>query len=103
VSAENLEHLLGGYFHQDWAREHSSAEACLEHMLRSAPPDQRRLGAEEIAELLSRGLCENQIRDVVLYELGCCYALESDGLEASSWLRHVRTRLLESLRRDTPP
>lgn len=87
--------LLGVYFHEDRIRAHGTAEGCLDRMVEEASPRERQEAASEIALLLARGLCENQIRDVLLYEVGCAYAFERDGHDASSWLRHVRTRLLE--------
>ena len=96
VRFENLYQLLACYFHQDFVEDYGTPEEALAEMLRKASVEQRRGGAEEIAQLLNAGLCENQLRDVLLYELGCEYALESDGWEASSWLSHVRSRLLLS-------
>ena len=98
MKTENLVQLLGGYFHEDWVLDHSTAEECLDQMLEEAPLQQQREGAAEIARLLSGRLCENQIRDVLLYEVGCAYTVETDGYDASSWLRHVHGRLLDSIK-----
>ncbi|HET9947682.1 MAG TPA: contact-dependent growth inhibition system immunity protein [Longimicrobiales bacterium] len=92
-SVDTLARLLGSAFHRDWEREQASAGACLERALASAGPAELRAAAEEIDALLARGLCEAQVRDVLLYEIGCWYAPERDGTEASTWLARVRARL----------
>ena len=97
-----LVRLLGGYFHDGWTAEHRTAEECLGRMLDEAPAELRRGAAAELDALLSARLCESKIRDVLLYEIGCAYALEADGLEASSWLRHVEKRLHERNTRSEP-
>lgn len=91
---EALAQLLGGYFHEDWTAEHGTAGDCLDRIMAEAPVVVRRAAAAEISALLDRDLCESQIRDLLLYEIGCCYAPESDGFEASTWLVDVRRRLL---------
>lgn len=90
---DHLVELLGRGFHEGWSDEHASAEACLERLLDDATTERKQAAAAEIDALLGGGLCENQVRDVLLYEIGCWYAPEIDGLEASSWLTHVASRL----------
>lgn len=98
LKTENLVQLLGGYFHDAWVLDHRTADQCLDHMLEKAPIEQQREGATEIVRILSGDLCENQIRDLLLYEVGCAYVFETDGYDASSWLRHVHGRLSDSVK-----
>lgn len=94
-SVEQLSQILGSYFDEDWRAEHREAEGCLIRMLREVPAEDQRLAASEIRQLLDGTLCENQIRDVLLYEVGCRYLYDRDGYDASSWLRHVHDRIVE--------
>lgn len=77
--------------------------AGVDRALEEAPAELRRQGLDEIDALLDGRLCENQLRDALLYEIGCAYPFERDGYDASSWLRYVRRRLAESFRGDSPP
>ena len=101
---QNLVRLLGGWVNDDQVVDQDSAEEGLTRMLEVAPIQQQRDAASEIARLLSGGLCENQIRDVLLFEVGCEYPFERDGYDASSWLKHLRRRLLDNVesRRSEP-
>lgn len=83
-----LSRMLGRHLGEDADGE--GVERRLERMVRESSPDERRRAAAEIAWLLDGHLCEAQIRDALLYEIGCGYPFERDGFEASSWLRHVR-------------
>ncbi|MGD8282175.1 MAG: GNAT family N-acetyltransferase [Gemmatimonadota bacterium] len=98
--ADCLDRMLGAYFDLAWAAEGGAAEARLSEMLSEVPVELQKCGAREIAKLLGGGLCENQIRDALLYEIGCHYAFERDGFEASSWLRHVQDRIVENTTAD---
>jgi len=90
----HLTEMLGRYFDRAWAEEQRPAEERLAQMLREVPPERQRRVASEIGRLLDGHLCENQVRDVLLYEIGCHYAFERDGLEASAWLQHVHDRIV---------
>lgn len=97
MQRENLVRLLGRSFHEEWQLEHRAAEECLDRMLEVAPISQQCDGAAEIARILTGDLCENQIRDLLLFEVGCVYGFEDAGHDASSWLRHVHGRLLDRI------
>jgi hypothetical protein len=89
-----LTRLLGGCFHADWSSAGRS-DAVLAAMLRDEPVERLRSGLAELDALLRCGLCEPQLRDVVLYEIGCHIAPEREGLDTSAWLAKVR----EAIRR----
>lgn len=72
-----------------------NADACLDRLGAGGSAEQRRAAAHEVSDLLTRGLCENQLRDLLLYERGCCGAFERDGFDASGWLNHLRSRLAD--------
>jgi len=93
-----LVQLLGGSFHQDRLLEGERTDDILAEMVREASTDQLREALRELDALLGRGLCEPQLRDVVLYEIGCDIAPEREGLDTSAWLVKVRESLHRSVR-----
>lgn len=86
----HLESLLGDCFASGWMREASDVDDVLSVMIDREGNARFRAALEELDELLGRGLCEPQLRDVVLYELGCEIAPERNGRDVSAWLRHVQ-------------
>ncbi|HEX7088555.1 MAG TPA: contact-dependent growth inhibition system immunity protein [Longimicrobiales bacterium] len=92
-----LVQLLGGYFHPDWSSVAGRSDAVLAAMLRDEPVERLRAALRELDALLGRGLCEPQLRDVVLYELGCDFDPESEGLDTSRWLENVRSEIRRRL------
>lgn len=91
----DLAELLSAYFHRDWTRTAAGSGDVVAAMLRDAPPDRLRAGLAELDHLLASGLCEPQLRDLVLYELDCYIDPDLEGLDFSTWL----VRLREQLRR----
>ena len=85
-----LVQLLGGSFRQDRVLEGVRTDDILAEMVREASTDQLRAALRELDALLGRGLCEPQLSDVVLYEIGCHIAPEHEGLDTSAWLVKVR-------------
>ncbi|MBV4504785.1 hypothetical protein HU751_007975 [Pseudomonas sp. BW13M1] len=90
-----LSHLLGCYFHQDWPEEYfNSAEA-----LRSMLVDERKevlvAGVREIDELLDFSFSEEALEYIVVREVGCFFAPDSEGLDYAGWLRMVREVLTD--------
>lgn len=90
----NLAELLSSYFHEHWMRDEAvSADEVLALMIREAPAHRLRAGLAELDLLIGSGLCEPQLRDLVLYELDCHFAPESAGVDISAWLVQLRDRL----------
>lgn len=88
-----LADLLSSYFHENWMRDAASADDILALMIRDAPAHQLRAGLAELDLLIGSGLCEPQLRDLVLYELDCHFAPETAGVDISVWLLQLRDRL----------
>lgn len=100
MSARNtdaLRALLGGDSGEPNGTQPPGAADPLARILSESTLEERRRCAAEIAGLLDGGLCEVQIRDLLLYEVGCAYPFERDGFDATSWLAHLRNRMLRSL------
>lgn len=89
----NLADLLSPYFHQGWANNGITLGDVVARMARESPPDLLRAGFAELDQLIGSGLCEPQLRDVVLYELDCEIDPDLDGLDFSAWLLQVRDHL----------
>jgi hypothetical protein len=89
----NLAELFSTYFHREWMRTSRSTSDAVALMLREAPREELRAGLAELDHLLGSGLCEPQLRDLVLYELDCYIDPDLEGLDFSSWLLRVRDYL----------
>ena len=89
---------LCGYFHQDWVLDHANADAVLDFCLeQEARADVERANAE-LSQLLGLGLKEEELRPVLLDDLGCEYEYTAGGWpSARAWLEHVQARLVERL------
>ena len=92
-----LVQLLGGSFRQDRMLEGERTDDILAEMVREASTDLLREALRELDALLGRGLCEPQLSDVVLYEIGCHIAPEREGLDTSAWLARVRESIHRSV------
>lgn len=88
-----LERVLGGYFHRGWSHDDRTTGDVLAAILRDEPAERVRAVLRELDALLASGLCEPQLTDVVLYEIGCDIAPDAEGLDMSAWLRRVRETL----------
>lgn len=88
-----LQHFLGGYFHQDWLLEADEPNAMISLFLKSQP---ERTTTQHIAEQIRRFLNEYREDEVVerkLFEhLGCYYCPSADGLRATDWLAQLAAR-----------
>ncbi|MEZ7179435.1 contact-dependent growth inhibition system immunity protein [Pseudomonas mosselii] len=90
-----LSHLLGCYFHQDWPEEYSDSAEALRNMLVDEPREMHVAGVREIDEVLSFNLSEKALEQLVVQEIGCFFAPDSEGLDYAGWLRKVREVLAD--------
>jgi hypothetical protein len=93
VPYTTLGSLLASHFHRGWENDAASADDVVACILRVEPPDRLRAARAELELILNSGLCEPQLRDLVLYELDCYIDPQLDGLDFSAWLLHLRDRL----------
>jgi|SRR6516165_10711112 hypothetical protein len=90
-----LRHLLGSYLHQDFGDEFPTAMNAVRAFAGGEPPDSVRSAADDIDLLLT----DERFRSSpgsVLFELGCYYDPESEGMSAVEWLRQVQHTLREN-------
>lgn len=89
----HLAELLAPYFRRGWADHGTAVGDVVARMTREASPDLLHAALAELDHLIGRGLCEPQIRDVVLYELDCEIEPDRVGLDYSAWLLLLRDQL----------
>jgi hypothetical protein len=89
----NLSELLAPYFHREWRDTARSTGDVIALILLDAPREQLRAGLGELDHLLASGLCEPQLRDLILYELDCYIDPDLEGLDFSGWLWQIHEYL----------
>ena len=89
-----LEQLLGCYLHQDWLDEFDDDAAALRAILESEPKEQIAAGVGEIDALLAAELFENDLRTILVDQVGCYFDPSSEGLTYKQWLGRVRSAFL---------
>jgi hypothetical protein len=91
-----LAKLLGCYFHQDWADEFDSDITALRAMTELEPKSQVVAGLSEIDWLLTQNLAEEDLRTILVDEIGCYFEPASKGVTWKEWLQQVRSVFSES-------
>jgi hypothetical protein len=89
-----LEQLLVCYLHQDWQHEFDDDAAALQAILEAEPSEQIAAGVGEIDVLLAAELTENDLRMILVDQVGCYFDPNSEGLTYKQWLGRVRSALL---------
>lgn len=93
VKTNSLTHLLGCYFHQDWPDEFNDDNAALNAMIKSEPKERIAEGVTEIDLLLGAGLNEDELRAILIDQVGCYFDPASEGLNYTQWLCRLRNTL----------
>lgn len=60
---EDLEQILGGYFHQDWMDEFSSEKEAIEYILKNESRRKIVSAKEAIEEVLNKDMSEEEYKD----------------------------------------
>ena len=81
----HLNHLIGGYFHQDWMTEGNNWEEVVEFFCRMEQPEHSRGVVKDIEELLRVSETELQLLQA-LNAFGCGYRVDGSIRE---WLSGV--------------
>ena len=85
---EDLEQILGGYFHQDWMDEFSSEKEAIEYILKNESRRKIVSAKEAIEEVLNKDMSEEEYKDK-LFALGNEYEYEFDGYSSREWLEFL--------------
>jgi len=78
---------LGAYLHQDWYDEYPDEWAALDDFLADGPPENAQVFRADIAALLAEHPAEEDVRRIVLDELGSSCLAEVDGWTYRDWLQ----------------
>ncbi|WP_160007344.1 contact-dependent growth inhibition system immunity protein [Rhizobium sp. 18055] len=92
---ENLEHLLGGYFHQDWDVEGANDAEVISAFQRTEPVKRIEVTIAEIDHILQLFTGDASKIEELLTAWGCEYYYQTDGLSGQEWLQRVRSLLME--------
>lgn len=82
-----LEHLVGGYFHQDWTGDGGTVEDTVQAFLRE-PPAATSRAVSDIDTLLA-SVPEGELTEI-LRRMGCDYHAGDSDDDYRQWLLHVR-------------
>jgi len=88
-----LDKFCSAYFHQDWYRYATDAEAVIRQYLEEEPRSAVVQAIDEIDRLLSMNLSEEQLRNILVYDLSCYYDPSFYGISYLEWLHWVQISL----------
>lgn len=92
-----LESFFGGYMHQDWADDYPDEWAALDGFLADGPPENAQTFRTEIATLLAEHPIEDDVRRIVLDDLGSFCLVEVDGWKYRDWLTALSDHAAKSI------
>ena len=95
----HLEHLIGGYFHQDWKTDGETWEDVVKFFCRMEQLKHRRGVVEDVEKLLRLAETEFQLIQA-LNAFGCAYRVEGSVRE---WVRGVADIVRSSLNSEHGP
>jgi len=81
-----LASFFGGYMHEDWNDDYPDEWAAVDGFLADGPPENAHVFRTEIAALLAEHPIEEDVRRIVLDELGSYCLVEVDGWKYRDWL-----------------
>jgi hypothetical protein len=91
-----LSELLSSYFDEEWDQQ-GGTTLTIERMIHETPRAKLQTALVELDALLSSGVCEPQLTDVLQFELGCHVAPSSEAMDAASWLEQLRRAMSKAL------
>jgi len=90
---DSLGQLLGCYFHQDWSQEFENDQDAIDAILAAEPKENVESSVGELDVLLARPLDEEELRAILIGEVGCYFDPASLGISYRQWLSRVRDEL----------
>jgi hypothetical protein len=103
-----LGQFLSAYFNQDWMHikirpdwtpKNADAASVVRYFIDQSPPELLKKVAEDIDELLTVGMSEEELQQFLYAKLGSYYMPTADGVSPSDWLRSVRELFLSAVER----
>lgn len=92
---DELDRLMGAYFHQDWTMENSSADEVVRlYISETGEALQQRL-SRQIHNLLAQGLAEPEMQALLFDQFGCAYHYLNHWATSRAWLAHILELLPE--------
>lgn len=86
----NLGQIMGCYFHQDWPYEFDNDIDVLQTIVKSEPREKIIASINEIDELLLKAPPEDELKTILLEEIGCYFEPSSQEITCKQWLKRVR-------------
>lgn len=84
-----LENLLGGYVNQDWDLDYSDVWEAVRAFIGDQPGSVVDEARSQLWELLNSNKSEEDLKRVLISEIGCGYWPPGDGLTFRTWLEGV--------------
>ena len=91
-----LNHLVGGYFHQDWTSDGATSDEVVAFYCRKERLENRRGAISDIDRILKITETEEQLSSA-LRQFGCAYRVDGDEESIRGWLQRVRRLIKSSL------
>ena len=92
-----LASYLGAYLHQDWHDDYPDVWAALDGFLSDGPPENAQVFRADIAALLAEHPVEEDVRRIVLDDLGSCCLVEVFGWTYRDWLKALSDHAAKSV------
>lgn len=89
--------LFGCYFHQDWTDEFNTDAEALAAIAKHEPKTQLAKAIREIDALLASSPDEQELRTIVIEQMGCFFEPSVIGMTYRAWLSQVAQRLNEHI------
>lgn len=93
TSRDALGLLFAGYLNLDWSEDYDDVWSAVRDFVESEPSAGRI--PYEVRVLLAEGHSEEELRRIVVDELGCGYLPEADGWRYDGWLAELCARVAE--------
>lgn len=88
-----LQQFLAGYFNQDWAYDHKSADDVIDFFISDISADVLSEVQSELDRLIMTNKTEQELQDYLFADIGCYYYYLNEWKDARTWLKHVASTL----------
>ena len=85
IEFPTLDYFFGVYLHEDWPDDYGNEWAALDAFMAEGPPEDLQLFRDEIAQLLGKYSAEEDLRKIILEDLGSYLDPTPDGWNYRDW------------------